>query len=150
MLERAGAQRSCGASGLMLKALQAGASYFALVFGGGFLLGSIRVPFLVPRLGMRTAELIEAPLMFLVILFASRLVVRRFDPAPRAALAVGLVALVLLLAAELLVARSVSGLTIREYISSRDPISGLVYLVLLLIYAALPWLRVHRRIGGSA
>ena len=32
----------------------------ALVFAAGFLLGSIRVPFLVPRLGERDAELLES------------------------------------------------------------------------------------------
>jgi hypothetical protein len=39
------------------KVLKAGALYFALVFGAGFVLGSIRVLWLVPRIGERTAEL---------------------------------------------------------------------------------------------
>ena len=61
-----------------MRTTQAGIAYFALVFGTGFLLGIIRVPFLVPRLGVRTAELIEMPFMFVAILFAARYVVRRF------------------------------------------------------------------------
>lgn len=41
-----------------MRILKAGALYFALVFGTGLVLGMIRVPFLVPRLGVRIAELI--------------------------------------------------------------------------------------------
>ena len=40
-----------------MNSLKAGVTYFALVFGTGFLMGIIRVPFLVPTLGVRTAEL---------------------------------------------------------------------------------------------
>lgn len=128
----------------MLKPLKAAALYFAVVFAAGFVFGSIRVPFLVPRLGVRVAELSEAPLMLAVILFASRRVVRRFVLTPQEALKVGLLAFVLLLALELLLAHVMSRLTIREYISSRDPISGAVYVALLLIFAASPWLRARR------
>jgi hypothetical protein len=37
---------------------RAGGTYFAMVFGAGFVLGLIRVPFLAPRLGVRIAELL--------------------------------------------------------------------------------------------
>ena len=43
------------------KTLRAALVYFALVFGVGFLLGLIRVPFVVPRIGERYAELAEMP-----------------------------------------------------------------------------------------
>ena len=81
---------------------RAALAYFALVFGAGFILGSIRVPFLVPRLGERVAELIEMPFMFVIIVFAARFIVKRFA-LPIAAplrLSVGIVALALLLIAE--------------------------------------------------
>ena len=57
---------------------RAALAYFALVFGAGFILGSIRVPFLVPRFGERVAELIEMPFMFVIIVFAARFIVKRF------------------------------------------------------------------------
>ena len=38
----------------------------------------LRVPFLVPLLGVRVAEFVEMPLMFVVILLAAQFVVARF------------------------------------------------------------------------
>ncbi len=80
----------------------AGAAYFALAFAAGFALGTIRVLAVVPRIGERAAELVEAPLMLAVVVAAARFVVRRFVPgAPAAArLAVGLLGVALLLAVE--------------------------------------------------
>ena len=62
-------------SSLSSRTIKAGLAYFALVFGAGFVLGSIRVPFLVPRFGERVAELIEMPIMFVVILVSARFIV---------------------------------------------------------------------------
>jgi hypothetical protein len=124
-----------------------GAAYFGLVFGAGFLLGCIRVPFLVPRLGARVAELLEMPVEFVVIVLAARFVVRRFSvPAKTSVrLGIGLVALGLSLAAELLLAVAVAGRSVGEYIASRDPVSGSVYLVMLLVFALLPLMLVRKQ-----
>lgn len=121
-------------------ALRAAAAYFALVFGAGFVLGSIRVLFLVPRLGERSAELLETPLMLLVVVLAARFVVRRFSLPRWLALrvGVGVVALVLLLLAELLLAVAIQDRSLPEYIASRDPVSGIVYLGALALFAAMP------------
>lgn len=125
--------------------LRAGAAYFGWVFGAGFALGAVRVPFIVPRLGERWAELAEMPLMALVIWFAARHVVRRFatprEAGPR--LATGAVALVLLMGAELLLSVVLAGRSIGEYLSSRDPVSGTVYLGMLALFALMPWLRAR-------
>ena len=123
-----------------MKILKAGVAYFGLVFGAGFLLGCIRVPFLVPHLGARVAELLEMPVQFVVIVFAARFIVRRFslplDTAIR--LGVGFVALGLAIAAELLLALVLAERSVGEYLASRDPVSGSVYLVMLLGFALLP------------
>lgn len=37
--------------------LKPGVTYFALVFGAGFILGPIRILYIVPRFGLRIAEL---------------------------------------------------------------------------------------------
>ena len=55
---------------------KAGLLYFALVFGTGFLLGPIRLLWLVPRFGTRIAELMEMPVMLVVIVLAARWTVR--------------------------------------------------------------------------
>ena len=121
-----------------MNSLKASLTYFALVFGTGFLFGIIRVPFLVPRLGVRTAELIEMPLMFLAILFAARYVVRRFALLTSARLATGLIALALLLTAELTLAMVIQRESLAAYIASRDPVSGSVYLLMLGVFALMP------------
>ncbi len=46
--------------------------YFVAVFGVGFILGTIRVLWVAPLVGDRTAELIEAPLMLAAIYFSAR------------------------------------------------------------------------------
>ena len=136
---------------LSFPAVRAGATYFALVFGAGFAFGLIRVPFLVPRLGERVAELLETPLMLVVIYFASRYVVRRFalTSSARLAVAVGMLALVLLLTAEFLLAAALQGRSIVAYISGRDPISGTVYLASVVLYAVMPWLQTRGTIVST-
>jgi hypothetical protein len=127
--------------------VRAGAAYFALVFGAGFALGLIRIPLLVPRFGERVAELMEAPVMLAVIFFASRHIARRYAlrSSARLAVAVGAFALMLLLAAELLLAVVLQDRTVAAYLSGRDPVSGAVYLASLILYALMPWLQTRTR-----
>lgn len=114
--------------------------YFALVLVTGFALGSIRVPFLVPRLGERYAELLEMPIMFMAIVLAARYVVRRFalTASLSVRLQVGFAALFMSVLAELLLAALLQGRSVAQYIASRDPVSGSVYLVMLLLFALMP------------
>lgn len=123
------------------------AAYFGIVFAVGFVLGAIRVSLLVPRIGERWAELAEMPLMFIAIVLAADRVVGSCAPpmTPRRWLLVGALALLLLLAAELLLAVVLAGRSVGAYIASRDPVSGAAYLVMLLVFAAMPWLRSLRR-----
>ncbi|WP_218587772.1 hypothetical protein [Rhodanobacter sp. OK091] len=99
----------------------------------------MRVPLLVPRLGVRFAELLEMPLMLLVIVCSARYVVRRYRLLHwRSRLLVGVIALSLLAAAELLFVALLQGQTPAQYVASRDPVSGAVYLAMLLLFAAMP------------
>jgi len=54
-----------------MQILKAGVLYFTLVFGAGFVLGPIRILWVVPRFGTRMAEQMEAPIMFVVIIVAA-------------------------------------------------------------------------------
>ena len=123
-----------------MQVIEAALVYFALVFGLGFLLCSIRLPFIVPRLGTRKAELLEMPFMLLGIVLAARFVVKQFvlPYTILAYLSVGMLALSLVLIAELLLVVVLQGGTIRQYIARRDPVSGSTYLILLLIFAVMP------------
>jgi len=67
----------------VMQILKAGVFYFALVFGNGFVLGVIRQLWIVPRFGIRTGELIEAPIMLVVTILAARFVARGFEMPPR-------------------------------------------------------------------
>ena len=119
----------------------AGATYFALVFGAGFLLALVRIPFLVPRIGTRAAELLEMPVMGAVMFLAARWTIRRFGLAPAAGprLAMGAIALALILAAEFGGVLALRGMTIAGYLATRDPVSGTVYDLMLVVFALLPW-----------
>lgn len=123
-----------------MKILKAGALYFALVFGTGFVLGTIRTLWIVPRFGARTAELMEAPIMFVMIVLAARWVARYLLLPPTLAtrLGVGSVALAFLLAVEFTVVLSLRGLTIGDYLRQRDPIAGTVYIIMLAVFAVMP------------
>jgi hypothetical protein len=125
-----------------VKVWKAAATYFGIVFGIGFVLGSLRVLWLVPRVGSRSAELYETPLMLLATVLAARWVCRRFvgRGRPSTSLAIGLLALSFLLVAELAVGVGVRGLTPLEVVVNRDPVSGTVYYVSLAVFAAAPWL----------
>jgi hypothetical protein len=132
----------------MLRTIGAGFVYFAMVLGTGFALGIVRVPFLVPRIGERWAELMEMPIMAATIFFAAGYILRHFPESHLRgrALAVGLLALALAVCAEVGLAVLLQSQTLAEYLRSRDKVSGSVYLVMLAGFALMPRVRLltHR------
>jgi len=129
---------------------KAGAVYFGIVFAAGFVLGTIRELWVIPRFGVVLAELLEMPFMLIVIVLAARWTVLhlRIQPLIGERLAVGIFALVLLLLAELTLVLGLRQLTLSEYIATREPVSGTVYLVMLGIFALMP-LCVRKRVGSG-
>ena len=130
----------------MNKTILAWLTYFAIVLGTGFVLGVFRLPFLVPRIGERWAELAEMPIMLAVIFLAAGYILRSFPGicSPVRSLAAGFLALALAVCAELGLAVVLQSQTLAEFLNSRDKVSGSVYLVLLLIFAVMPRLRLQR------
>jgi hypothetical protein len=122
--------------------IRAALAYFALVFGAGFALGTIRVPFLVPAVGARLAELIEMPLLLLVIAIVARWLEGRFGArmSPVAWLAAGALAAVGVLAADLGVGIGLRGMTAWQVFFERDPVSGTAYYLLVALCALMPWI----------
>ena len=123
-----------------MRILKAGICYFILVFGAGFFLGPLRLLWLVPRVGEVTAELIESPVMFVVIFFAARWIVRRYaqNGPGYERLGIGCIALCLLLSFEVTLTPYLWGVTFVEYIKGRDPIANAAFAVMLLIFALMP------------
>ncbi len=129
-----------------MQAMKAGVLYFALVFGAGFVLGTIRTLWVVPRVGARTAELMEMPIMLAVTILAARWTVLRLSVPMMwsARLEMGCIALVLMLIAEFGFVLWIRGLSIKAYVATRDPVSGTVYYLMLVLFAVMPLL-VPRR-----
>jgi hypothetical protein len=111
-----------------------------LAFGAGFLLGPIRVLWLAPQVGDRTAELIEAPIMLLVILATARWIVSQKSlNHHRSRLLVGVTASALVLVADLAVGVFLRELTPSQVFLDRDPLAGAVYHALIILLALAPW-----------
>ncbi len=128
-----------------MRILKAALVYFLFVFGAGFALAFIRLPFLVPQFGTRTAELLEMPVMLAVIIWASRRLARHHPDFTRATrLVAGSLAFLLLVGAELFVAYALGARSPGEYIATRDPVSGSVYLACLVFFAVAPALWGHQ------
>lgn len=123
-----------------MQILKAGLLYFAIVFGAGFAFGTIRTLWVVPRVGTRVAELMETPIMLAVTIVAARWTVLHLaiPSTPSARLTMGAIAVVFLILAEFGLVLWLRGLSIREYLSNRDPVSGTVYYVMLVVFAIMP------------
>jgi hypothetical protein len=122
--------------------LLAGIAYFLLAFASGFALGVVRTLWVEPRLGARIAELLEMPWMLVVVVMSARWTARRLT-VPVATchrLAMGLIALGLLLIAECAVVLGLRAQTIGEYLASRDPIALSAYGLMLVVFATMPLL----------
>ena len=129
-----------------IKWVKSAVMYFVIVFGAGFAFGAIRTLWVVPKVGVRTAELMEMPFMVAVIILACRYVVRQFalsDTWHR--IAMGFSSLSLLIGAELFLNSWVTGRAVSAYISDRDPVSGTAYFCALGLFAAMPLLVGKRR-----
>jgi hypothetical protein len=128
------------------RVVKAGALYFALVFAAGFVFGPIRILWIVPRFGTRLAELMELPLMLGVIIIAARWVIKRFavPPGLSSRLNMGCIALSMMLVAEFSLVLQLRGLSIKEYFTTMDPISGTAFFVMQGVFALMP-LIVGRR-----
>lgn len=104
----------------MGRAVKAGGLYFVLIFGLGFVLGTVRTLLIEPRVGLGTATLVELPVMLVASWLACGWVIRRLA-VPRQAsarLVMGSVAFLLLMAGELGVSTLLMGRTVAEHVAT--------------------------------
>jgi hypothetical protein len=129
-----------------MRIVKGGVLYFIVVFGVGFVLGPIRILWVVPRLGSKMAELSEMPIMLVIAIMAARSIVRRLAvPSTLSSrLGMGGIGLGLMLIAEFTLVLWLRGLSIRDYLAGRDPVAATVYYVMLGVFAVLPLIVARR------
>jgi len=124
----------------MKRALIAATVYFLALFSLGFVLGTIRVMVVAPRLGDLPATAAEVPIMLAASLFASRWAVRRWQvsSATHARLAMTVWFLGLLLAFETLLGLALFGRTLAQQVAAFAAPAGLLGLAAQVIAAGMP------------
>ena len=133
-------------SGAFWPSLKAGALYFALMFGVGWLTGPVREFLVIPLFGREIGIAVETIFMVGAMLVVLHGINWRLEvpSAIGTRIIMGLVALGLLLPAEMARAWMFRGQTPTEVLLPADAFSGVVQWGLLLIFAVMPLL-VRRR-----
>jgi hypothetical protein len=128
----------------------AGLAYWAVVFALGFVLGTIRVLWLAPLIGLLPATVLELPLILTASWFAAGWLVRRFaiDTASEA-LAAGGLAFLLLMVAECTLAVMMMGQTPEQWLADLRQPHALLGLAGQVLFALMPWWRVTRGASGA-
>ena len=124
----------------MTRAIAAGVLYFLLVFAAGFALGMIRVLVLLPRISEIAAVLIEIPVILAYCWIAVGYLIRRFSvpDMPNARIAMGGLALALLLVAEVFVSLYGFGRSFAEHLGHYATLAGALGLAGQLIFGLMP------------
>jgi len=129
---------------LLPPGIVAGCVYAVIVFLVGFALGTVRVLWVVPRLGETAAVLLEAPFMLAFSWIASRWSTRWFrvpvDTGPR--LVMGASAFVILMLLELGVSMLIFGRSMAEHLATYRTASGMIGLLAQLAFASFPCVQV--------
>jgi hypothetical protein len=124
----------------MKRFLCAATVYFLMLFALGFVLGTVRVLFVAPRIGVLGATLVEVPLMLIAAFFACRWAISRWK-VPSTLSARGTMALlflVLLALFETLVGVALFGRTLAGTWSGLATPAELIGLIAQAIAALLP------------
>lgn len=124
---------------------RAAIAYWAVVFALGFVLGTIRVIWLVPLVGLMPATALELPVMLGASWVASGWLMRRFAITQAgAALAMGGLAFALLMAAECTLAVALIGQTPAQWLADLRQPHALLGLAGQVVFALMPWMRSAR------
>jgi ABC-type transport system involved in cytochrome bd biosynthesis fused ATPase/permease subunit len=131
----------------MLRSVKAAIGYVAIVFGVGFLLGTLRVLVVAPQLGELLAVLIELPLMLATSWLVCGWIIHRFSLpgalSPR--LVMGGVAFALLMMAEIGVSVFAFGRTVAQHFEAYLTAASLLGLLSQIAFALFPVLQLWVR-----
>ncbi len=131
-----------------MSVVKAALAYFAAVFAVGFAVGAARVIWLQPRVGETAAVALEVPLMIVASWIACAYVVRWAKPPPTvsARLAMGGMALAMLLSADALLGSAGFGRSLAEQLAAYQRAPGALGLAAQCVFALLPL--AQRETGG--
>ena len=130
----------------MSRSIISGATYFLTMFVLGFLLGTLRVLLVAPRLGEWGAIFVELPIMLGISWIVCRWILLRFAVPQRTAqgLVMGAVAFVLLMIAELLLGTSLFDRTLPQQGQAMTSGAGLAGLLGQFAFAVFPLIQVRQ------
>jgi hypothetical protein len=130
--------------------LKAGAAYFAILFSLGFILGTVRVLAVIPRIGEFAATLLELPLILTASWFVSGWLVGKMRIAPDTAsrLLMGAAAFGITMIAEPLLGLSFGRPLTEQWAALLRP-AGIAGLAGQALFGLMPWIRL-RVIGACA
>jgi hypothetical protein len=135
----------------MKTALKAAVAYFLIVFAVGFVLGTVRVLLVIPRVGPSAAVLMEAPILLSASWIVCGWLVRRLR-VPRAwsaRFAMGGTAFVLLMGAELSLSVYVFGHSAAEHFEAYLTVHEVIGLAAQLAFASFPLFQRREKPDGS-
>lgn len=119
--------------------------YWGIIFALGFVLGTIRVLWVIPRVGLIPATLLELPIILAASWFAAGWIVRRFAiDSGRDALILGVLAFAILMAAECALAAALAGETPAQWLAGLRQPHALLGLAGQIAFALMPWWRLRR------
>jgi hypothetical protein len=125
---------------MSMRIAMTGLIYFAVVFGAGVVLSTFREMVLTPVYGRDTAVIIEAPFMLVAIVAGAWIAIHRSSWAwsRSALLMVGIMGFLMVQAADFGVGLGLRGMSAQDQLSYLKTTAGLVYLGLLIVFAAMP------------
>ena len=128
-------------------AAKAGMTYFAIVFAAGFLLGTLRVLFIIPRLGETVAVALELPIILALSWVACRWVTARLDVPGTwiVRIMMGSFAFAVLMLAELGVSTLAFGRSIPEHLEQYRELPALLGLGAQIAFAIIPLAQIGSR-----
>lgn len=133
---------------MAIRAPAFGFAYFAIVFIAGIVLGTIRVALLAPNLGPLVSVMIELPFILAICWFVAGFLLRNLplSAAANEDILAGVIAFVLLIAAEAALAMVLASTPPAAFFGRMLTPEGLVGLAGQLVFAAIPAIRARQRI----
>jgi hypothetical protein len=108
--------------------LKAGAVYFLVAFGAGFVFEIIRLQVVALHVSERIAAVMEIPTALLAMIIGAQWVIDRFNlpPLPRIRLGIGFVALCLMMLIEWTLVLPLHDLSLNQYFATQDFVVGIL------------------------